>query len=219
MLEKLNDPISSLSHLMGAICSVPATIALVIVASNYGTTINILSFIIFGASLCALYIASTVYHLIPKTEDKAELKLKSRKVDHMMIYVLIAGSYTPICLGPLSGVWGYSLIAVIWILAIAGIVFKLFVLNDNKIVRAISTFLYVFMGWLAVVALFPLVKSVDTITMVLMVLGGVSYTIGAVVYALKKPHISIEWLGFHDVFHFFVLLGSMFHILMMFTII
>lgn len=219
MLEKLNDPVSSISHLMGAICSIPATIALVIVAVNYGTWVNVISFIIFGASLCALYTASTVYHLIPKTEDVAQKKLKARKVDHMMIYILIAGSYTPICLGPLGGVLGYSLLSVIWVLGISGVIFKLFVLNDNKIIRVISTSLYVFMGWLAVVALFPLVKSVDTITMTLMVLGGISYTIGAVIYAIKKPHIPVDWLGFHDIFHFFVLLGSMFHVLMMFTII
>ncbi len=102
---------------------------------------------------------------------------------------------------------------------IAGIVFKLFVLNDNKVVRYISTSLYLFMGWFILIALIPLVRSVDTITMVFLTLGGVSYSVGAIIYALKKPNIPIEWLSFHDIFHFFVLLGSLFHVIMMFTLI
>ncbi len=136
----------------------------------------------------------------------------------MMIYILIAGTYTPVCLISLKGVWGYTIVSIIWGIALLGVVFKLFVLNDNKIVRWISTSLYLVMGWLIIIAIYPLTKSVDTITLVLLALGGVSYTIGAVIYALKKPAIRVEWLDFHDVFHFFVLLGSLFHVMMMFTL-
>ncbi len=219
MFKKLNDPVSSISHLVGAILSIPATIALLVYGANYGTVWHVVSFGIFGLSLLALYTASTVYHLIPKTTVTEIVKLRARKIDHMMIYVLIAGTYTPICLISLRGAWGYTIISIIWAIAIIGVVFKLFVLNDSKVLRWISTSLYLFMGWLIVVALYPLVKTVDTITMVFMALGGVSYTIGAVIYALKKPHIPVDWLSFHDIFHFFVLIGSLFHVMMMFTLV
>ncbi len=219
MFKKLNDPVSSISHLVGAILSIPVTIALLIYGAYYGTLWHIVSYAVFGVSLLALYTASTVYHMIPKTAVTEIAKLRARKIDHMMIYILIAGTYTPICLISLRGVWGYTIISIIWGIAILGVVFKLFVLNDNKILRWVSTSLYLFMGWLIVVALYPLVKTVESITLVFMALGGVCYTIGAVIYALKKPHIPVDWLSFHDVFHFFVLLGSMFHVMMMFTLV
>ncbi len=219
MFKKINDPVSSISHFIGAVLSIPVTVALLIVAIMNGSALYIVSFAIFGASLFALYTASTVYHLIPKKASTQFSKLRARKVDHMMIYVLIAGTYTPICLISLNGVWGFTIVSVIWAIAIFGIVFKIFVLNDSKIVRYISTSIYLVMGWLIVIALYPLAKSVDTITLVFLALGGVSYSVGAVIYALKKPNIPVEWLNFHDIFHFFVLLGSMFHVIMMFTII
>lgn len=219
MFKKLNDPVSSLSHLCGAILSVPTTIALLIVSVANGYIWYIVPFLIFGVSLFALYTASTVYHLIPKDEPAKITKLKARRIDHMMIYVLIAGTYTPICLISIKGVWGYSIVAIIWTLAIFGIVFKMFVLNDSKIIRYISTSIYLFMGWLVIVAIIPLIRSVDTDTLILLILGGVSYSVGAVIYALKKPNIPVDWLSFHDIFHFFVLLGSAFHVFTMFTII
>ncbi len=219
MFKKINDPVSSISHLTGAILSIPVTIVLLLYGAYYGTVWHVISFAIFGLSLLALYTASTVYHMIPKTTSTEIAKLRARKIDHMMIYVLIAGTYTPICLTSLRGAWGYTIISIIWAIAIFGVVFKLFVMNDSKVIRWISTSLYLFMGWLIIVALYPLVKTVDTITMVFMTLGGISYTIGAVIYALKKPHIPVDWLSFHDIFHFFVLIGSMFHVMMMFTLI
>lgn len=218
MNRKINDVVSSISHLCGAIASIPITIGLIIYGVYYGEVYSIISYIIFGLSLLALYTASTVYHLIPTNIDYSIAKLRARKIDHMMIYVLIAGSYTPVCLISLHGKIGYIIIAIIWSIAIAGIIFKLFVVSDKKIVRYISTSFYVFMGWLIIFAVYPLVKSMNTISFIFLVLGGVSYTVGAVIYALKKPHINIEWLSFHDIFHFFVLLGSMFHVFMMFTL-
>ncbi len=218
MNKTINDAVSSISHLCGAIASIPITIALVIYGSYYGNIYTVLSFIIFGLSLLALYTASTVYHMIPTNIENSIVKLRARKIDHMMIYILIAGSYTPVCLISLDGTLGYAIIAVIWTIAIIGVIFKLFVLNDNKIVRLISTSLYVLMGWLIIFAIVPLIKSMSVVSFTFLVLGGISYTVGAVIYALKKPHIKVEWLNFHDIFHFFVLLGSMFHVIMMFTL-
>ncbi len=218
MFKKLNDPVSSISHFIGAVFSIPVTIALALYGAYVGTVTHVVSYLIFGFSLFSLYTASTVYHLIPKKTTTQIAKLRARKVDHMMIYILIAGTYTPVCLISLKGVWGYTIISIIWGIALLGVIFKLFVLNDSKVVRWISTSLYLLMGWLIIVAIYPLTKSVEAITLVFLALGGVSYTIGAVIYALKKPAIPVEWLDFHDVFHFFVLLGSIFHVIMMFTL-
>ncbi len=218
MNRTINDAVSSISHLCGAIASIPITIALVIYGINYGSPSGVIGFIIFGISLLALYTASTVYHMIPTSAYYKLKKLRARKVDHMMIYILIAGSYTPVCLITLQGTLGIVIISTIWGLAILGVVFKIFVLNDNKIVRYISTSIYLLMGWLIIFAIVPLVKSMNTVSFILLFLGGLSYTVGAVIYALKKPHINVEWLSFHDIFHFFVLLGSMFHVFMMFTL-
>ncbi len=217
-MRKINDPVSSISHLVGAILSIPVSLILVGAGAYFGNVWYVVSFAIFGLSLFMLYSASTIYHLIPKNIGTETIKLVARKIDHMMIFVLIAGTYTPICLITLRGVWGYSLISVVWGIAILGIVFKSFGVSDNKVIRTISTGLYLVMGWLAVVAIIPLVNSMETVSLVLLALGGVSYSVGAVIYALKKPHIPVEWLDFHDIFHFFVLLGSIFHIIMMFTL-
>ncbi len=218
MFIKINDPVSSISHLVGAIASIPITIVLIVLSSMLGNPWYIVSFSIFGASLFALYTASTVYHLIPKKENFKNIKYTARKVDHMMIYILIAGTYTPICLIALNGVWGYVIISIIWTCAIAGVIFKALVLNDNKFLRHISTYLYLLMGWLIIIAGYPLTQNMDTTSLVLLALGGIMYSIGAIIYALKKPNIPVDWLNFHDIFHFFVLLGSTCHIILMFTL-
>ncbi len=217
-MKNLNDPISSISHLMGAIFSIPVSIVLVGLGAYFGSALYAVSFAIFGLSLFMLYSASTIYHLIPKKIGTETIKLIARKIDHMMIYVLIAGSYTPICLISLKGAWGYTLISIIWSMAILGIIFKSISISDNKLARTISTAIYLIMGWLVIIAIYPLIKSMETISLIFLALGGISYSIGAVIYALKKPNIPVDWLDFHDIFHFFVLFGSIFHIIMMFTL-
>ncbi|MFV0440040.1 MAG: PAQR family membrane homeostasis protein TrhA [Lachnospirales bacterium] len=218
MFKSINDPISSISHLCGSVLAIPVTVVLVGLGVYLGSMWHIVAFLTFGLSLFALYTASTVYHLIPKTEPFKKAKLMARKIDHMMIYVLIAGTYTPICLISLRGVWGYTIVSLIWGIAFLGILFKGFVMSDSKTVRHISTGLYVVMGWLAVFAIYPITKNMSFLGVLFLILGGVSYSIGAVIYAFKIPKIKVEWLNFHDIFHFFVLLGSVFHILMMFTL-
>ncbi len=218
MIKKINDPVSSISHLIGAIASIPITVTLIVLSSIMGNPWYIVSFSIFGLSLLGLYTASTVYHLIPTKESFEKIKYRARKIDHMMIYVLIAGTYTPVCLINLRGVWGYAIISTIWICAIAGIIFKAMVLNDNKFLRNISTYLYLLMGWLIILAIYPLIKSMEPVSLWLLASGGIMYSIGAIIYVLKKPNITVDWLNFHDIFHFFVLLGSACHIIMMFSL-
>jgi len=131
----------------------------------------------------------------------------------MMIFVLIAGTYTPICLVPLHGKWGWTMLVLIWAFALSGIFLKIFWMNAP---RWLSTLIYVVMGWLAVVAFVPLEKAVSWQGIGLLLAGGIAYTIGAVIYGLKKPNITLKNFGFHEIFHVFVMVGSSLHIAFMF---
>ena len=207
---KLRDPISGLTHLLGAILSIVALILLVYYSVKHATVWHIVAFSIFGASLILLYTASSLYHLLPLSEKGVTIL---RKIDHMMIFVLIAGTYTPICLVALRGPWGWSLLSIIWLIAIAGIILKGFWFN---IPRWLSTLIYALMGWLAVTVLYPLIKTIPLGGFIWLVVGGLLYTIGAVIYGLKWPNITSKFLGFHEIFHIFVMMGSFSHFMLMF---
>lgn len=213
MFKKMKDPVSGLTHLLGAILAIPCTVMLIIEASIHATPWHIVSFSIFGASLILLYTASSIYHLLPISE-KATVVL--RRIDHMMIFVLIAGTYTPICLVPLRGVWGYSLLIAVWVIATAGILLKAFWINAP---RWLSTGIYVLMGWIVVFAFYPLCKSISTSAIILLTAGGVAYTLGAVIYAVKWPRFNLKGFGFHEIFHLFVMGGSALHVVFMFFLI
>ncbi len=209
MIIKLKDPVSGLTHLFGALLSVFALILLIHHAVLSETFTYVVSFSIFGASLILLYSASAIYHLIP-VEGKTSKTL--RTIDHMAIYVLIAGTYTPICLIVLQGAWRWGLLIGIWCFALTGIVIKLFWLNAP---RWLSTLFYIFMGWLVIIAFFPLVKLMPHIGVVWMVSGGLLYSLGGVIYGSKWSPVNTKYFGFHEVFHLFVLAGSFSHFWMM----
>lgn len=210
MISKLRDPFSGLTHLTGAILSIIGLVILVYNAVPSGKISHVIAFSIFGTSLILLYTASALYHLLPLSQ-KGILVL--RRIDHMMIFVLIAGTYTPICLIPLRGGWGYSLLVGVWALAIGGILIKIFLMRAP---RWFSTLLYVVMGWLIVIALWPLMQTISLGGVVWMVLGGIFYTIGAIFYGTKwPPNIIPGWFGFHEVFHLFVMAGSASHFWLM----
>jgi len=211
MLSKLKEPVSGFTHLAGALLSLAGTLALVVPAFRQGETVKAVSFLIFGLSLILLYSASAIYHLL-RLDEKGNRVL--RRIDHMMIYLLIAGTYTPICLVALPGAWGWGLLSVIGALAAAGIILTLFVLNKP---RWVTVTIYITMGWLALAAFVPLVKALPLGGVVWIVLGGVFYTVGAVVYARKKPDPFPGVFGFHEVWHLFVMAGSLCHYLAMFT--
>ncbi|WP_031515391.1 PAQR family membrane homeostasis protein TrhA [Desulfofalx alkaliphila] len=210
MLTKLKDPVSGITHLFGAILSVVALIILVYYAAIQATPWHIVSFAIFGSSLILLYTASTLYHLLPLS-SKGTIVL--RKIDHMMIYVLIAGTYTPVCLVPLRGAWGWSLLGSIWGLALVGIIMKAVWINKP---RWLSTLFYVLMGWLVVIAFYPLIKNIPIGGIAWLVAGGVVYTLGAVIYGFKWPNINCKAFGFHEIFHLFVMAGSFCHFWLMY---
>ena len=174
-------------------------------AFRNGETVKAVSFLIFGLSLILLYSASATYHLL-RLDEKGNRVL--RRIDHMMIYILITGTYTPICLVALWGVWGWSLLSVIGTLAVAGIILTLFVLNKP---RWLTVSIYITMGWMALAAFVPLVRALPLGGLVWIVLGGVFYTVGAVIYARKKPDPFPGVFGFHEIWHLFVLAGSACH--------
>lgn len=210
MSIKLRDPVSGLTHLTAALLSIPALIVLVYYAVVVATAWQVVSFAIFGTSLILLYTASTLYHLLPLSEKGVKTL---RRIDHMMIFVLIAGTYTPVCLVPLRGVWGWSLLASIWSLALIGVILKIVWFNAP---RWLSTLLYVLMGWMVIIAIYPMVQTIPAQGLAWLVGGGLFYSIGAVIYAIKRPRLPIKWLGFHEIFHLFVMAGSFSHFWFMF---
>lgn len=213
MLRKLRDPVSSLTHLAGAILAIPCTALLIVGAARHASARHITAFAIFGASLILLYTASAVYHM-PRFSEKAIRIL--RRIDHMMIFILIAGTYTPVCLLPLRGAWGWTLFGLVWGLAILGIALKVLWMQAP---RWLSTSVYVLMGWLVVIAFYPLIQNLSTLAIWLLAGGGLAYTLGAVMYAVKWPPLPWRHFGFHELFHVFVLAGSSFHALFMFQLI
>lgn len=202
------EPASGFSHLVGALLSVAALISLLYVAITNRDVWQIVSFSIFGASMILLYSASATYHLVNASERAVRIL---QKIDHSMIFVLIAGTYTPICLTLLRGVLGYRLLALIWSCAAAGIVMKMFFFD---IPRLLYTGIYLIMGWIAVFIIVPLYRAGGPLPLVWLLIGGLMYTAGGIIYAVKKPDLFPGWLGFHELFHIFVILGSAAHYVM-----
>lgn len=201
-----NEPLSSLTHFIGMLLSIAGLVLLVVFAVLYSTVWHIVGYSIFGASLILLYLASSLYHLFPKN-SKAKAIL--RRIDHSMIYVLIAGTYTPICLVlPQRGL-GWSLFGVIWGLAVVGIVLKAFGIKMED--WRVTIVLYVSMGWLGIIAIPAIVQAVPPSGIAWLVIGGVLYTVGAAFYGLNRFLPRTRWFGMHEVFHIFVMAGSFSH--------
>ncbi len=206
-----NEPMSSLTHFVGALLSIAALIVLVIFATLHSTPWHIVGVSIFGVSLILLYSSSSLYHFLPKTSRAKDIL---RRIDHSMIYVLIAGTYTPICLTLPQRGWGWSLLAVIWVVAVIGIVLKATGAAMGN--RLVTIILYIGMGWLGVIALPALIKSIPRDGIAWLAAGGLLYTVGAIFYVLNRFVPRTRWLGMHEVFHVFVLAGSFSHFWVMF---
>ena len=187
---------NSLSHGLGLVGAIAATPLLVLAATAEGAA-AIVGVSIFGASMIALYLASTLYHALPAGPGKRVFRV----LDHSAIYLLIAGTYTPFTLGVLRGGWGWALFGVIWGLAVAGLTFKAFA--HFRFPR-VSTGIYVAMGWVVIVALPPLVRRMPPAGLLWLVLGGLAYTGGVVFYLSRR-----RWA--HFIWHLFVLTGTVCH--------
>ncbi|MBT9153932.1 MAG: hypothetical protein DDT39_00594 [Firmicutes bacterium] len=196
---------SGVSHAAGAALSVVGLVALVSAALAHGTARHLASFLIFGLSLVLLYSASAVYHLAAVRENTRHWL---RRIDHMMVFMLIAGTYTPFCLVVLWQRGGEWLLGAVWILGAAGMVFRAVWL---KAPRWLYLGAYLAMGWLVVVVAVPLAHNLPSMALVFLGAGGLAYTIGAVFYGLRWPRLVPGVFGFHELWHLFVLAGSALH--------
>jgi len=210
LFKVFREPINGLTHFAGTLFAIAGLVILIFKSINPLKPWHLVSYSIFGSGMILLYTASTLYHWLPLSEKGIE---QMRKVDHMMIFILIAATYTPICLIPLRGSWGWSLFGSIWGLAVLGIVLKFFRISTP---RWLYTTVYLFMGWLAVVAIFPLFQSLQTDGLIWIFIGGFFYSSGAVIYALKKPNPFTNVFGFHEIWHIFVMLGTFSHFWVMY---
>lgn len=204
----IREPMNGLTHLTGAILSFIGLLAMVIkAASLQESALHISAIIIFGVSMILLYSASATYHMIIAKERMIAF---FRRIDHSMIFVLIAGSYAPFCLISLDGVLGWLLFAIISLCAVLGVVFKLVWFSCP---RWLSTGLYIAMGWIIIFAAKPLADILSTTGLFLLVLGGIFYTVGGIIYGLKPKWLRFKYIGFHEIFHIFIMLGSLAHFL------
>ena len=192
------EKINIISHAFAFILSIVGLPLLIIRANLHGDVWHIVSFSIFGASLIILYAASTLYHNAKRPELRKRLKI----FDHASIYVLIAGTYTPFTLVTLHGTLGWVIFGIAWGLALTGIILKLFFTGKYKL---ISTIMYVLMGWVIVFAIKPLIANLPLDGLLWLSAGGIFYTIGAILYSIKKIKFN------HAIFHVFVLFGSFCH--------
>jgi hemolysin III len=193
-----NEIANSVTHGVGALVSTVGLVYLMILAGERGTGWHIVSCAIYGVTLLLLYIFSTLYHALPGQKAKYVFRI----FDHSSIYLLIAGTYTPFMLVSLRGPWGWSILTVIWALAISGIVFKSVAIGRFAVLSAI---IYVLMGWLVVIAIRPLLHAIPWNGFLWLVAGGVCYTAGVIFFATDRIHY------FHMIWHLFVLAGSACH--------
>lgn len=205
-----NEPLSSLTHLIGFLLAIAGLVLMIVSAVRYGSAWHIVAFSVFGASMVLLYLASAVYHFVPKASF---LKKTFRKIDHSFIFVLIAGTYTPIALLPLRGPWGWTIFGLVWAIALFGIIAKSFELNLK---HWQSVAMYLGMGWLIVIALPVIFRSLPEGSLLWLILGGMFYTVGVIFYSFDKMLPLHRWFGMHDVFHIFVMAGSFSHFWLMY---
>ena len=199
----LEEKINIISHGIGLILSIVALVLLVTHANLHGDVWHVVSFSIFGASLIILYAASTFYH----SAKKPRLRKRMKIIDHASIYVLIAGSYTPFTLVTLNSTIGWVIFGTSWGLALTGIILKLFFTGKYNL---ISTVMYILMGWVIILAIKPLINNLPLEGLLLLFAGGISYTIGAIIYSIRKIKFN------HAIFHIFVLMGSFCHFISVF---
>jgi hemolysin III len=203
MLKKLREPVNSLTHWAGAVLALAGLIALLIV--GWGTPAKVISLVVYGVSLIFLFSASATYHMV-RAKDKA-LEI-FRKIDHAAIYFLIAGTYTPFCINAFTGFWKWGMLIIIWSLALIGIGIKVFII---RVPRWLNAGIYLAMGWLVVGASGQLLSALPAWVLTWLIIGGIIYTLGAVIYITKIFNFKPGVFGFHEVWHIFVLLAAAAH--------
>ena len=216
LVSKLNlkDPWSAITHGIAMLLAIAGTAPLLLrAASGENAPLHIAALAVFILTMILLYTASTVYHSVDSTET---VNRRLRKMDHMMIFVMIAGSYTPVCLLVVKGTRGITLLCIVWAFAIAGILIKAFWVFCPK---WISSVLYIGMGWTCVLAFSQILNNMSSAAFAWLLTGGIIYTVGGVIYALKLPIFNSRHKNFgsHEIFHLFVMGGSMCHFVVMYA--
>ena len=208
----IREPGSAITHFIGCLMALIAASPLLIKA--HGNATYMLAMTIFATSMVLLYAASTIYHSI--CHVSAKVLRNFQKLDHMMIFVLIAGSYTPVCMIILGGRIGYTLLALVWGIAVAGIIIKGLWITCPK---WFSSVLYLSMGWVCVLAFTQIVNSLSPAAFGWLLAGGIIYTVGGIIYALKVPLFDAKHKNFgsHEIFHLFVMAGSACHFILMYV--
>lgn len=206
MSLKMKEPVNTWTHLISFMGAIIGLVFLIIISKN--DISKLVTMTIYGLSMIMLYGASSVYHWVQTTPQR-ELLLK--RVDHIAIYFLIAGSYTPVFYYGLEGAWRWVMLTVVWTLALVGMALKIWFIHAPRYVSA--TF-YVSLGWIALVPFLELIKHLPIGAIILMALGGVVYTMGAVIYATKIFDFFPKRFGFHEIFHLFIAAGSIVHFIM-----
>ena len=204
----LKDPFSGITHLVGAVLSLLGLIALIIVA--WGKPWHLTSLTIYGATLFLVYLASSLYHCL-RVNPRIERRLFT--FDRAAIYCLIAGTYTPICLIALGGGWGWSLFGIVWGLAVSGIVGD--ILSRSKAPDWLTALVYLVMGWIALVAIGPLMHALTPMALGLLFAGCFIYTVGAIVCVTERPRLRPGIFGAHELWHVLVLIASACHFALM----
>ena len=212
MKFKLKDPGSAITHGIAFLLAAVGAAPLLIRSSEWSDHIHIVALGVFILTMMLLYAASTLYHSVDST---AKVNRRLKKLDHMMIFVLIAGTYTPICVIVLKGATGYGMLALVWGIALAGMIIKACWITCPK---WFSSVIYIAMGWVCVLVFGPLLKTLSTPAFLWLLAGGIIYTVGGVIYALKLPIFNAKhkFFGSHEVFHLFVMGGSICHFIFMY---
>ncbi|WP_343246539.1 PAQR family membrane homeostasis protein TrhA [Diplocloster hominis] len=210
----IKDPGSAVTHFIGVLLALIGAVPLLMKASQRPDRVYLISMAIFMLSMVLLYAASTTYHSL---DLSARANRTLRKIDHMMIFILIAGTYTPICLIVLQGTTGYWLLAVVWGIALGGIIIKACWITCPK---WFSSILYIAMGWVCVLAFAKIVRALPTAAFVWLLAGGIIYTVGGIIYALKLKIFNSRHKNFgsHEIFHLFVMAGSVCHYIVMYYV-
>ena len=203
MLKKLREPVNGLTHFFAAIVAAIGSVILLIV--GWTDPAKVISVLVYGLSLIGMFSASAAYHMVPARE---KVLVILRKLDHSAIYLLIAGTYTPFCINAFSGFWKWGLLSIIWSLALIGIGVKVFVIRSPRWLNAV---IYLIMGWLCFAAIGEMIATLSPWTLAWLIIGGVTYTLGAIVYITKIMNFKPGVFGFHEVWHIFVILAALAH--------
>ena len=209
---KIKDPGSALTHFIAMLTAMVAATPLLIKAASVPGTMHLKALSVFIVSMILLYAASTVYHTFDISEHVNKIL---RKIDHMMIFVLIAGTYTPVCLIVLGDQTGWALLALVWVIAVLGIFINAFWITCPK---WFSSMIYIAMGWICILAFSKILAALPKAGFLWLLAGGIIYTLGGVIYALKLPIFNArhQYFGSHEIFHLFVMGGSLCHYMMMY---